>query len=186
MPHDARNLAARSSCASLQTQQAVALKLTNDADGAVALKGDTGGAQKSEYSGALGRGQVAPQPCTFSRAGRSGGRFREGDRIHRPDDGDGVRALRSVHVEAQPVVMPPDESKARAHGRLRRRGDGRGLNRASGDRPTAVFDNAGHDLHLNAGERLHPDRRGERLEFFNGTLNRFVNGRPSISGSRPR
>ena len=31
-------------------QQAVALKQTNDADVGVALKGDTGGAQKSEYS----------------------------------------------------------------------------------------------------------------------------------------
>ncbi len=34
----------QSSRASLQMQQAVALKLTNDADGGVALKGDTGGA----------------------------------------------------------------------------------------------------------------------------------------------
>lgn len=41
-------------------QQAVALKLTNDADGGVALKGDTGGAQKSEYS-----------PTDFGRSNRS-------------------------------------------------------------------------------------------------------------------
>lgn len=33
-----------------QVQCAVALKLTNDADGGVALKRDTGGTQTSEYS----------------------------------------------------------------------------------------------------------------------------------------